>query len=60
MDTHGHAFWWLLWMSSMLWYATATVYITVRGASDIRQMLRRLKDQAAPRDGQDGPGIRKT
>lgn len=39
------AFWWLLTISSVVWYSTVTVYISVRGVQDIRQMLGRLKSQ---------------
>ena len=45
MNTNGHGFWWFLWMSTILWYATMTVYIAIRGWTDIKNMLRRLKNQ---------------
>ena len=35
-------FWWLLVMACVLWYSTVTIYVAVRGASDIRGMLERL------------------
>ena len=38
-------FWWLLTMASVAWYATVTVYVSIRGAFDIRSMLRRLEEQ---------------
>lgn len=45
-------FWKLLAATCLLWYATITVYVAVRGASDIREMLRRLKENrsSAPND----------
>lgn len=39
----GPLFWKLLAAACLLWYATITVYVAVRGARDIREMLRRLK-----------------
>jgi hypothetical protein len=36
-------FWWLLTWSCVIWYATVTVYVSVRGALDIRGMLARLE-----------------
>jgi len=41
----GHWVWWMLTMACVVWYATVTVYVAVRGAIDIRNMLRRLKSQ---------------
>jgi heme exporter protein D len=53
--THGHSLWfWLVW-AVVIWYSTITVYVAVKGAFDIRQMLRDLKrDQA--RDDDQRPG----
>jgi hypothetical protein len=45
-------FWWFLTMSSVAWYATVTVYISVKGVQDIRHMLARLKSQQSPPDGE--------
>jgi hypothetical protein len=42
-------FWWLLTMSAVVWYSTITVYISVKGVQDIRQMLARLKSQQSSR-----------
>jgi hypothetical protein len=36
-------FWWLLTISAVGWYLTVTVYVAIRGALDIRQMLNRLE-----------------
>jgi hypothetical protein len=38
-------FWGLLTIAVLVWYSTVTVYVAIRGAVDIKQMLRRLKDQ---------------
>ncbi len=40
----AHLFWWFLMLAVMVWYSTVTIYVTIRGVMDIRQMLRRLKD----------------
>lgn len=41
----GHEFWFLLTVLAVVWYSTVTVYVAVRGAADIRNMLRRLKER---------------
>jgi hypothetical protein len=40
----GHWFWWLLLVACLVWYSTVTVYVAIRGAIDIKQMLRRLRE----------------
>ena len=45
--THGHWFWWLLTGTCLVWYSTITVYVAVRGAMDIKHMLKRLGDKKA-------------
>ncbi len=42
----AHLFWWFLMLAVMVWYSTVTIYVTIRGVMDIRQMLRRLKDHS--------------
>jgi len=37
-----HPFWWLLTMACIVWYSTVTVYVAVKGAIDIRDMLKRM------------------
>lgn len=37
-----HFFWWLLTMACVVWYSTITVYVTIKGIADIRDMLKRL------------------
>lgn len=39
-------FWKLLTAACLLWYATITVYVAIRGARDIKTMLMRLKETA--------------
>ena len=38
-----HWFWWLLTMAVVVWYSTITVYVSYRGARDIKHMLRDLE-----------------
>jgi hypothetical protein len=35
-------FWWLLTAAVIVWYSTVTVYVAVKGVTDIRTMLSRL------------------
>jgi hypothetical protein len=37
-----HWFWWLVTMACVVWYLTITVYVSVKGVADIKQMLARL------------------
>jgi len=39
----NHSFWGLLTLAVLVWYSTITIYVGIRGAFDIRQMLRKLK-----------------
>jgi hypothetical protein len=41
-------FWKLLTAVCLVWYSTITVYVAIRGARDIRDMLKKLKDGKAP------------
>jgi hypothetical protein len=38
----NHWFWGSLTIACLVWYSTITIYVTIKGAGDIRQMLRRL------------------
>jgi hypothetical protein len=40
----NHPLWGLLTLAVLAWYSTITVYVGVRGIVDIRQMLRKLKE----------------
>jgi hypothetical protein len=46
-------FWWLLTWFCVVWYMTVTVYVSLRGARDIRHMLARL-EQERSRDAAEG------
>ena len=35
-------FWWYLAMACLAWYSTITVYVSIRGVLDIKNMLGRL------------------
>ena len=39
----ARTFWWLLSWACVAWYSTLTIYVSVRGVSDIKKMLGRLK-----------------
>jgi len=43
--SYAERIWWLLTFGSVAWYSTITVYIAVRGFTDIRKMLERLESQ---------------
>ena len=38
----NHWFWWVLSMACVAWYSTITIYVAIKGAGDIKQMLARL------------------
>ena len=40
----GHWFWGAVTIVCLAWYSTVTVYVAIKGAGDIRRMLRRLSD----------------
>jgi len=46
----SHSFWGLLTLAVLGWYSTITVYVAIRGAVDIKHMLRNLrqKDSGPP------------
>ena len=37
-----HWFWWLLTAACVTWYSTITIYVAIKGAKDIKNMLARL------------------
>ena len=39
-----HPIWWTLTAICVVWYSTITVYVAIRGAIDIKHMLRRLAE----------------
>jgi hypothetical protein len=52
----NHPFWGCLTIAVLAWYSTITIYVAIRGAFDIRHMLRKLKDDHAPTGGDDRKG----
>jgi hypothetical protein len=38
-------FWFLLTIACVVWYSTITVYVGIRGAGDIKHMLRDLGER---------------
>lgn len=38
----GHWFWGGLTIAAVIWYSTITVYVAIRGAVDIKEMLAKL------------------
>ncbi|MCK6447449.1 MAG: hypothetical protein L6Q99_13750 [Planctomycetes bacterium] len=42
MNTLGHGFWWCVAAFCIVWYSTVTIWVAVKGATDIRAMLARL------------------
>lgn len=37
-----HWFWGALTIACLAWYSTITIYVAIKGAADIREMLQRL------------------
>jgi hypothetical protein len=37
-------FWWLVCMACVAWYSSITLYVAVKGAFDIKDMLARLDE----------------
>jgi hypothetical protein len=40
-----HPFWGIITIAVLVWYSTITIYVGVRGALDIKHMLRNLKEK---------------
>jgi len=40
----NHWFWWLMTAACVVWYSTITVYVAIKGARDIKNMLARLDE----------------
>ena len=43
-----HWFWLLLTIMCVLWYCTITIYVAIRGVSDIKNMLAQLSSHSDP------------
>ena len=41
----NHPFWAVLTLAVLVWYSSVTVYVAIRGAFDIKHMLRTLAAQ---------------
>ncbi len=54
----NHPLWGLLTLAVLVWYSTITIHIAIRGASDIKQMLRKLNNDQdmTDADSQDDVG----
>jgi len=50
-----HWFWLGVSVACILWYASVTVYVAIRGAGDIRQMITQLEILRRA-GGDDSPG----
>lgn len=50
------AFWGGLTAAALLWYVSVTIYVAVRGASDLRVLLHRLTRPPQADDTTDQPG----
>lgn len=37
--------WLILTAAALLWYSSVTIYVSIKGARDIREMLTRLKER---------------
>jgi hypothetical protein len=51
-----HWFWLLMTAAVVIWYSTITIYVAIRGAKDIRGMLRRLGSMRDSNDTGGGSG----
>jgi len=38
----GHWFWGTMTLACLVWYSTITIYVTIKGIGDIRNMLKKL------------------
>jgi hypothetical protein len=47
-----HWLWWLLTMAVVIWYSTITIYVSYKGAHDIKHMLRDLEAKHTKRPDQ--------
>jgi hypothetical protein len=52
-----HWFWWLMTMACVVWYSTITVYVAIRGAVDIKDMLANLDKSETERNESTGGTI---
>ena len=38
-------FWLIMTIAVLVWYSTITIYVAIRGAVDVKQMLKRLGER---------------
>lgn len=50
----SHPFWLAVVIACLAWYSVLTVYVGIRGAKDIRDMLRRLEASARENSERNG------
>ena len=48
-----HWFWWTMTAACVVWYSTITVYVAIKGAADIKNMLARLSATKAREDAEE-------
>ena len=48
MITDSHWFWQAMIACVVLWYSTITIWVAIRGARDIREMVKRLDEEPPP------------
>ena len=48
-----HWFWWAATAACVIWYSTITVYVAIKGAKDIKNMLARLDAQRTDKEVKD-------
>ena len=48
-----HWFWLMLTVACVVWYSTITIYVSVKGVKDIKNMLKRLAVKNVNNDKQD-------
>lgn len=41
-----HLFWTIFCFATILWYIVVTVVVAIKGATDIKNMLRKLEDES--------------
>lgn len=52
MNPAGHPIWWLLTAACVVWYLTITIYVAIKGAADIKTMLKRLSERSSENGGE--------
>jgi len=50
MKTAWIGLWWFLTVACVVWYSTVTIYVAIKGVSDVKQMLANLGKQGGDSD----------